>query len=220
MMLSLARRVGACGVLAGAGLLAGCGGGDATTADAPVVDESAVVATEVAEAETLPPEQPRESLPADEVVTAAAADAVTLELAPWEDVQRLIESHQGKVVVVDLWATYCVPCREEFPGLVELSHADPENIACISVSLDDPDSHERALAFLQEQNATMQNVLCTTDSDQLYDEILQIGGIPAVYVYGRDGELAKLFTGPTEEGTDHTYEGHIRPFVTELAAAQ
>jgi hypothetical protein len=52
----------------------------------------------------------------------------------------------------------------------------------------------------------------------LYDEILQIGGIPAVYVYGRDGVLAKLFTGPTPEGTEHTYHEHIAPFARELAS--
>lgn len=192
---------------------AGCGRSAPVPANAPVPEPPVPPPPVVSEMP--PPEQPRETLPPD---SAAATAAVKLDLLPWEEVETLIQSHNGKVVVVDLWATYCVPCRAEFPGLVELSQADPGNIVCISVSLDDPDSQEKALTFLQEQNATMQNVLCTTDSDKLYDEILQIGGIPAVYVYGRDGELAKLFTGPTPEGTEHTYTEHIRPFVQELAA--
>jgi len=153
----------------------------------------------------------------------SAAGEVTLVDLPWEGVVEQIASHKGKIVVVDLWATYCVPCRTSFPGLVALSKQDPENIVCISVSLDDPEDQEKraeALQFLQEQQAEFTNLLCTTESDKLYDEILQIGGIPAVYVYGRDGAQARLFTGPTPEGEDHTYEQHITPFVTELAAAK
>jgi thiol-disulfide isomerase/thioredoxin len=195
-------------------MIAGCGRSAPTPTNAPL--PPAPPPPPLTSNQIPPPEQPRETIPVDETTLASAT--VALDLLPWEGVQELIAGHKGKVVVVDLWATYCVPCRAEFPGLVELSHADPENIVCISVSLDDPDDEAKAREFLVEQQATMQNVLCTTESDVLYDEILQIGGIPAVYVYGRDGELAKLFTGPTPEGTEHTYHEHVAPFVQELAA--
>jgi thiol-disulfide isomerase/thioredoxin len=178
-------------------------------------------------ADTDPPEQPRETLPVDPQAAAPAAATsadgqVQLIALSWEGIQEQIAARKGKVVVVDLWATYCLPCRETFPGLVELSILDPEKIACISVSLDDAEDEEKraeALAFLQEQQAKFPNYLCTTDADTLYDEILKIGGIPAVYVYGKDGQLAKLFNGPTPEGTEHTYEEHITPYVLELAEA-
>lgn len=235
-----------CGSLVAAALVCGCGGGT------PVADPGTAPAAgsqggpaEAADAEQgPPPEQPREALPpqsepaitpdtqpaaaptgGDSQSTAPTATpgAIMLALVPWEEVQKHIAAQQGKVVVVDLWATYCVPCRESFPGLVALSKLDPENIVCLSVSLDDPEDAEKkdeALAFLNEQQAQFANFLCTTDTDKLYNEILQIGGIPAVYVYGRDGQLAKLFNGPTPEGTDHTYDEHITPFVKELAAAK
>jgi thiol-disulfide isomerase/thioredoxin len=196
-------------------VLAGCGGSAPTPTTAPVPPAPAVPPP-LTSNQIPPPQQPRETLPVEDTATATAP--VVLDLLPWEGVQELIAGHKGKVVVVDLWATYCVPCRAEFPGLVELSHADPENIVCISVSLDDPDDEAKAREFLVEQQATMQNVLCTTESDVLYDEILQIGGIPAVYVYDRDGVLAKVFTGPTPEGTEHTYHEHIAPFARELAS--
>ena len=167
---------------------------------------------------------PAEETDAPESVATLTAGPVSLLMLPWEEIQQHITDNlAGKIVVVDFWATYCAPCRESFPGLVELSQQDPENIVCLSVSLDDPDDEDKqneALEFLQAQNATFTNVLCTTDADTLYDEILEIGGIPAVFVYGRDGELAKKFTGPTEEGTDHTYGEHITPYVTELAAGE
>ena len=40
--------------------------------------------------------------------------------------------------------------------------------------------------------------------------------IPAIYVYGRDGTMLRLFNGPTEDGGEQTYEGHITPFVQQL----
>jgi thiol-disulfide isomerase/thioredoxin len=209
------------GMLIAALLASGCGNsatnestGSVAKTETPPVEEPVAV-------ETPPPDQgrepPFESAPPE---TPAATDVTQMD-APWEGVVEQIAAHKGKIVVVDLWATYCVPCRTSFPGLVALSKQDPENIVCISVSLDDPEDQEKraeALQFLQEQQAEFTNLLCTTESDKLYDEILQIGGIPAVYVYGRDGAQSKLFTGPTPEGEDHTYEQHITPYVTELAA--
>lgn len=145
-----------------------------------------------------------------------SSDAVELQRLEWQGVEELIASYGGRVVVVDLWATYCAPCRKEFPGLIALSNAHSDSVACISVSLDDVGDEEAVMEFLQEQNATIDNVLCTTDPDTLYDEILKIGAIPAIYVYGQDGELQRQFVGPAEDGSDHTYEGHIVPFVEEL----
>lgn len=144
---------------------------------------------------------------------------VTLDLLPWEDVHAILKSYTGKIVVLDCWATYCDPCRREFPGLVKLSRElPPEDVVCISLSLDETGDEAKALAFLQEQDSLIRNILCTTDTDKLYDEILKIGSIPAVFVYGRDGEIARLFTGGTPDGGEHTYEEHIAPFVRELAA--
>lgn len=210
------------GMLIAALLACGCGSSatDQTTGSTATTETSAAI-------ETPPPEQGREPSfePAEPPGESAppATSNVSLTDLPWEGVQEQIAAHKGKVVVVDLWATYCVPCRTSFPGLVALSKQNPENVVCISVSLDDPGDPEKraqALQFLQEQQAEFTNLLCTTDSDKLYDEILQIGGIPAVYVYGRDGTQAKVFTGPTPEGEDHTYEQHITPYVTELAATK
>ena len=153
---------------------------------------------------------------ADSAESTPAAEAVELQVLEWAGVEDLIASHRGKVVVVDLWATYCAPCIREFPGLVALNRSHPDEVACISVSLDDVDDQDKALAFLQEHEATFDNVLCTTDPDTLYDEILKVGAIPVIYVYGPDGEMLKRFTSPTEDGSEVSYEEHIVPFVVGL----
>jgi thiol-disulfide isomerase/thioredoxin len=161
-----------------------------------------------------PPAAAEPTVPEPQAITE-----VTLDLLPWDDVHAILKSHQGKIVVLDCWATYCDPCRREFPGLVKLSRElPPGDVVYISLSLDETGDEAKALAFLQEQDSLMKNILCTTDTDQLYDEILKIGSIPAVFVYGRDGEIAQLFAGGTPDGGEFTYEEHIAPYVRELAA--
>ena len=55
------------------------------------------------------------------VVAEPTVPDVRLSIVDFEGIQRRIADHRGKVVVVDAWATYCVPCKREFPNLVRLS---------------------------------------------------------------------------------------------------
>jgi thiol-disulfide isomerase/thioredoxin len=128
---------------------------------------------------------------------------VSLKILNYEGVQKLIASHKGKVVVMDCWSTSCGPCVQEFPKLVALDKKyGPEKVACISLSFDfeggedakPEDVQPQVLKFLEKQQATFDNVLCSEDSDTLRRK-MELAAIPAVYVYGRDGTLAKLFEG-------------------------
>jgi thiol-disulfide isomerase/thioredoxin len=73
--------------------------------------------------------------PAGQVEADEDADDVTLDILTWDEVAELPGQHPGKVVVMDLWATYCPPCVAEFPHLVALQREYPEQVRCISVSL-------------------------------------------------------------------------------------
>ncbi len=215
----------ACGcapeVPSGPSSTAGSGGGleEVVASESAPVASTAAAATEAATTRSTAP------APAGGESGAAAAShpalpmEVTLELLEWDGIKAIIESHKGRIVVVDCWATYCVPCRREFPGLVALGRELPDDVVCISVSLDEAAEHGEALDFLKEQNALMTNVLCTTDTDKLYDRILKVGSVPAIFVYGRDGAIARTFTGANpEDGGEYTYAGHIAPFVRELVS--
>lgn len=160
----------------------------------------------------------------DHVTTAE--DRVELKAATWEQLTEYIGRYKGKVVVVDLWSTSCIPCMREFPNLVKLQKKFGDSIVCVSFNCDyvgikskPPETyHDRVLKFLKKQNATFLNVLCKTPSDELFDKI-DLGSIPAVYVYGTDGKLANRFDNDEGKyGDEFTYEKHVIPMVEKLIA--
>ena len=57
--------------------------------------------------------------------------------------------------------------------------------------------------------------MSTKPADELFDE-MKLDSIPAVYVYGRDGQLAKRFDGPSDGGEGISYEQQVIPFVGNL----
>jgi thiol-disulfide isomerase/thioredoxin len=167
-------------------------------------------------------EQPgQEPAQLDDSQAQAADKEPRLRLMNWAGVEQLIASHRGKVVVVDLWSSSCLPCLREFPQLVQLSIQFPDDVACISVNLDyigladePPESLQDPVAeFLEEQQAFFDNVL-SSDTDDAVMEQVSAASIPVVMVYGRDGELLETFKN--DDGTygeEFTYQDHVRPRV-------
>src|SRR5262245_32791942 len=93
----------------------------------------------------------------------ALADEVTLKKVKYKELAKVVASHKGKVVVVDFWATYCVPCKRSFPHLVALHQKyQRRGLVVVSVSVDDVNDGKAvaaARAFLAQQKATMSNYL-------------------------------------------------------------
>lgn len=150
----------------------------------------------------------------------ASADAVVelMEL-DYEGIQKLIASHKGKVVVLDCWATYCAPCVEEFPSLVELHQKyGPEKLACISLSFDnegiDPLEEIKPvlLDFLRQQKATFDNVVSTEENTVLYEK-MGFSAVPAIFVYDQQGELVKVFKDSPDGAVSYD---DVKPLVAKL----
>lgn len=155
----------------------------------------------------------------------AAAVEIPLEIKSWDEVQQWVAGQQGKVVVLDVWSTYCQPCMKEFPHFVELHQQQGENVACASLSIDfyggegsrPEDVRPKVLEFLTSQNATMQNFI-SSDPDQTVTNQIDIVAIPATLVYDRQGELHKVFSNDEGEygAEGYNYEQHVAPLVEQL----
>ena len=159
------------------------------------------------------------------VTTEPPASAVKLDVKSWEETLALVAEHQGKIVVLDLWSTSCEPCLAEFPNLVALhENRGQEDVVCLSANCDyiglkskPPESYvPNVLEFLTKQKATFQNMLLNVDADELFEKI-ELASIPAVFVFGRDGQLAKRFDNDlAKKDEEFTYQEDVIPFVEGL----
>ncbi|MDA1051100.1 MAG: TlpA disulfide reductase family protein [Planctomycetota bacterium] len=156
-----------------------------------------------------------------------AAPQVNADIKSWEQIQQWVASQHGKVVVVDVWSTSCVPCVKEFPHFVALHEELAGEIACASVNIDyyggenekPEDLKPRILEFLTSRGASMQNFISSDPDEDVYKQIAT-AAIPAVLVYDRGGKLHTTFNndelkyGP--EGFN--YADDITPLVRQLLA--
>jgi cytochrome c biogenesis protein CcmG, thiol:disulfide interchange protein DsbE len=110
--------------------------------------------------------------------------------------ERRIEALAGYPVVVNVWASWCGPCRFEFPTLQELSAAYGKRAAFLGV--DNQDSDDAAQTFLEE--APVPYPSYTDPDNEIAGELGATVGLPDTAFYNRAGKLVYLKQGPY---TDH-----------------
>ena len=137
------------------------------------------------------------------LAAAVAAGADAPRLAGDLDAKGLaaaVAKDRGKVVVVNFWATWCVPCREEFPDLVKLEKAyRARGVAVLGVSIDLPKDMPKIEKFLAANQPDFPNYVKRAGGDD-QDFIDAVdpkwgGELPFTVLYGRDGKKARVLSG-------------------------
>ncbi|MGZ5247698.1 MAG: TlpA family protein disulfide reductase [Flavitalea sp.] len=101
-----------------------------------------------------------------------------------------LESLKGKKVFVNLWATWCPPCRKEMPSIQKLSaEVNKNNVVFVMLSLDD--DFEKAKAYVQENNL----MLPIYYPAETLPELFNVEGIPATFIFNEKGKLIKRVDG-------------------------
>jgi thiol-disulfide isomerase/thioredoxin len=125
------------------------------------------------------------------LVSQPAKEIAAFTFKDGSDKETTLASFKGKVVLLNLWATWCAPCRKEMPDLSnlqkQLGGADFEVVA-LSV---DRKGKEASAAFLKEVAA--ENLALYIDAENKSLPALQALGLPATFVINREGkEVARL----------------------------
>lgn len=118
----------------------------------------------------------------------------------------LVKQRDGKILFINIWATWCVPCIEEFPYLIQLAdeyrNAD---VDFVGISADFDDEIERKIApFLKKQKANFPNYVRSFENDE--DFINEVnrdwsGGLPATVIYDKSGNRAAFLLGKKDYRT-------------------
>jgi thiol-disulfide isomerase/thioredoxin len=133
------------------------------------------------------------SAPLSSPASSAPNEVAQLEIVSCDQWDQHLASQRRKILVVDTWATWCVPCMEEFPKLVDLHEKyAKDGVVCMSVSVDEPDQKALVQDFLTRNQAYFANYLIDDKSDAWWDK-WNIKGIPIVLVFDVDGKLARKF---------------------------
>ena len=101
----------------------------------------------------------------------------------------------GKVLVVDFWATYCVPCIQEIPSFNKLQKdLKDRGVVVVGVAMDE-EGEERVVPFLKKHPMEYQVALGSPELNQQF----KLEPLPVTVVFGRDGKQLKRFEGLTSE---------------------
>ena len=110
------------------------------------------------------------------------------------DRKVILSDLRGKVVVLNFWATWCPPCVEEMPSLIQMSQKlNDKGVLVLGVSIDvDADAYHK---FLTEHKVTF---LTVRDADHKVPDLYGTFKWPESYVIGRDGIVRRKFIGPVD----------------------
>jgi thiol-disulfide isomerase/thioredoxin len=115
---------------------------------------------------------------------------------------RTIKEAEGKVVVVDFWATYCGPCRKAFPMYQGLVDRFPGDVAVLAVAIDEPDhvKDDKILAFARETRVRF-SILRDQDH-RTAARYRRPSGIPSTFVLDRSGVVRYVHLGYDDREED------------------
>lgn len=115
----------------------------------------------------------------------------TLDGKPYD-----LATQRGKWVIVNYWATWCVPCIKEMPDISRFVSAHQDKVGAIGLAYEDGDKAD-IQAFLAKHPVSYPIAQVTLDKPlKDFDEPR---GLPTTWLIGPDGKVAKRFVGPVTE---------------------
>ena len=134
------------------------------------------------------------------------------ELIDAQAYQKLLQQYKGKPLLVNFWATWCEPCRDEYPMLNELAKQyAPQGLKVVGVNMDQDGDLILMRRFIARYKPVFPNYRKTpAEAKQAFDIAVLPGwngSLPISVFYGKDGRQVGNFVG---ERNREAYEGMIR----------
>ena len=102
---------------------------------------------------------------------------------------KTLADYKGRVVLLNVWATWCEPCRDEMPSMEKLHREfGAQGLAIVAVSVDDPGNEKAILAFAKEFNLTFEIL---HDPGKVTARHYQVTGYPESFIIGKEGIIRR-----------------------------
>jgi peroxiredoxin len=142
-----------------------------------------------------PDEDISSTIPGDElddtkVVGKLAPLNYTLKDMNGADVR--LSSFKGKIILLNFWATWCHPCKEEIPDLIALQTQYKDDMVVLGFSIDDKPEQLQEYAAKYQMNYP---VLVGAGHENIQEAYGPMWGVPVTIIIGRDGRIAKKHSG-------------------------
>jgi cytochrome c biogenesis protein CcmG/thiol:disulfide interchange protein DsbE len=119
--------------------------------------------------------------------------AMTLDSIPR---QKTLADYRGRVLMINVWATWCLPCRVEMPSIEALHKAyGPKGLKVVAISIDDPGTEETIRAFAKQYGLTFEIL---HDPKGAITDAYDITGYPETFIIGKDGVIRKKLMSATD----------------------
>jgi len=135
----------------------------------------------------IPEAQPRDSTTVDDVSQGPAPDFTLVDL---DGNQISLGDFAGQPVVINFWATWCPPCQDEMPLLVEAFEREGGQVVFLAISIDEP---ERAVRRFAEKN-DISFIILLDEGGKVASEY-QVKSIPITFFVNRDGQVVMRYVG-------------------------
>ncbi len=141
--------------------------------------------------------------------SAAPATLPALALPDLDGKAHDSKEWQGKVVVVDFWATWCTGCRETIPVLKRLQEKYGAKGLVVTGVTTDKGPKEKVAKFVKKMKMTYQVLW---DAEDTQSKVFGFEGLPSLFIFGRDGKLLKAmpqYTAAQEKEMEALVEGQF-----------
>lgn len=135
--------------------------------------------------------------------------APKLSLSELGGTEHTLSDYHGQVVLVNLWATWCPPCKAEMPTLDAYYQAHQED-GFVIIAINDGDPSDSVASFVQEYNLTFPVWLDPTY--QATDHAFKTSNLPSSFVIDRDGNIRLRWVGGIDRAS---LEKYVTPLLLE-----
>jgi peroxiredoxin len=132
--------------------------------------------------------------PAERDASKLIGQAVNIRLKDLAGIEQSLDSYKGRIVILNFWATYCIPCRTEMPDLVAIQNEFAAlGVQVIGASADTNEEKNKVLQFVRENKINFPIWVGATTAATVR---FGLGNsLPGTVVIDRDGRIAKVISG-------------------------